>query len=522
MGTAVRSASPTAADAESDAGDAAGSSVTRPPPARSRLLTSLSHDGLGGWLGPILVALFAGGLRFYRLSEPKSKIFDEVYYARNAWSLLHHGVEIDKGAPEFIAHPPLGKWMIAGGEAIFGDNSLGWRFSAAAVGTLAVLMLARIARRLFGSTLLGCLAGLLLALDGLAFVQSRTSMLDVFLMFWVLAAFGCLLVDRDQARARLAGQAPTIAGRGPRLGFRWWRLAAGGCLGAACATKWSGVFYLAAFAALAFVWDVGARRSIGVQRPLRAALVRDSPTLVGSFVLLAAAVYSASWVGWFLGSGTTAYGHDTYVRTGQSTLAHAGAVLHGWLRYHRDIWHFGDTLTTSHPYQSHPIGWLLLARPVSYFYNGPKLGEAGCTAAGNCSQEILSIGTPAIWWASIGALVAVVWLWAARRDWRAGAILVGVGAGIGPWMWYDLQRRTEFLFYALPSLPFLILALTMCAGLILGERTAPPERRAVGAAVVGAYVIAVVVNFFYFYPLFSAELLPYHAWRLRMWFGSWI
>ncbi len=29
-------------------------------------------------------------------------------------------------------------------------------------------------------------------------------MVDIFLTFWILAGFGCLVIDRDRARARLA------------------------------------------------------------------------------------------------------------------------------------------------------------------------------------------------------------------------------------------------------------------------------------------------------------------------------
>ncbi|NEE46597.1 phospholipid carrier-dependent glycosyltransferase, partial [Streptomyces sp. SID8455] len=56
-----------------------------------------------------------------------------------------------------------------------------------------------------------CLAGLLLAVDGLHFVMSRTALLDLIVMFFVLAAFGCLVVDRDRARRRLADALPVDA-----------------------------------------------------------------------------------------------------------------------------------------------------------------------------------------------------------------------------------------------------------------------------------------------------------------------
>ena len=94
------------------------------------------------------------------------------------------------------------------------------------------------------STLLGCVAGLLLALDGLEFVMSRTALLDIFVMFWVLAAFALLVIDRDRTRGRYAGAAARGETRPPRLGVRWLRLGAGVCLGLACASKWNGLWYV--------------------------------------------------------------------------------------------------------------------------------------------------------------------------------------------------------------------------------------------------------------------------------------
>ena len=170
-------------------------------------------------MGPLLVTAFGAYLRFDRLSIPRSIVFDETYYVKDAFGILRYGVEhnlvggntdamvahgqtnIFSGGGEFVVHPPIGKVLIAAGEGLFGLNPFGWRFAVAFVGSLSVLLLARIARRLTRSTLLGCVAGLLLAVDGLEFVMSRTALLDIFLMFWLLAAFGCLVIDRDKTRA---------------------------------------------------------------------------------------------------------------------------------------------------------------------------------------------------------------------------------------------------------------------------------------------------------------------------------
>ena len=164
-----------------------------------------------------------------------------------------------------MVQPPVGKLLIAVGEWIYGLTSLGWRVAPALIGTLAVLVMCRVARRLTRSTLLGCMAGLLLSLDGLEFVLSRTGILDIFLMFFVLAAFGALVVDRDVSRARLAAAMILKPGdeAGPQLGIRKWRIAAGVLIGLACASKQYGVWYLLAFAGLCIAWDIGARRPAG-------------------------------------------------------------------------------------------------------------------------------------------------------------------------------------------------------------------------------------------------------------------
>src|SRR5450432_1748709 len=194
--------------------------------------------------------------------------------------------------------------MIALGEWIARDpnftNTFGWRLMSAFVGTLAVLIVARTARRMTRSNLLGCVAGLIFSLDGLEYVQSRVAMLDIFLMFWVVVAFACLILDRDQVRARLADRAmtTTYGEYGPRVGMRWWLLACGVTIGAASVTKWDGAYLLPSFGLLAFMWTVGARRAIGVEKPFVATLARDIAPMVSWLAVVPVAVYTSTWAGW--------------------------------------------------------------------------------------------------------------------------------------------------------------------------------------------------------------------------------
>lgn len=500
--------------------DRSGATATAPPgggsagPARAlhdRLRTPMSVDGIWGWLVPAAIALVAGILRFDRLAIPSSYVFDEVYYADDAADLLAYGVEYDpeSGGPQFVVHPPVGKWVIALGQLAFGDDSLGWRVPVAVLGTLAVFLLGRIARRLFRSVTLGAVAATLLAVDGMAFVLSRTAILDGILMFWLLCAFGALLVDRDHARDRLAVR--MAAGRSG--GLRPWRLAAGVFLGLAVATKWNGAWFVVAFGLMTVLWDVDARRCAGARHPRSAMLRRDAVPAFCSVALLAVAVYVASWTGWFLG-GDRAY--DRFSTAGPGWLPQP---LQGLWAYHEAMLGFHRNLSTWHAYESHPWSWLVMGRPVSFAYRGLERGELGCEADA-CSRAVLAIGTPMLWWGGVVALLVVVLLWLGRRDWRAGAVLGGFGAGWLPWFLF--ADRTQYAFYAVVMLPFMILAVTMCLGLLLGPPTASPVRRAWGAGVAGAIVLVVVLNFAYFFPIYTDATIPYEQWRARMWLTSWI
>ncbi|MFE9995698.1 dolichyl-phosphate-mannose--protein mannosyltransferase [Streptomyces avermitilis] len=505
------------------------------------------------WGGPLLVTLLAGLLRFWNLGSPKAVIFDETYYAKDAWALIHNGYEANwaKDAndlilqgnghvaiptdPAYVVHPPVGKYVIGLGEWLFGFTPFGWRFMTALLGTLSVLLLCRIGRRLFRSTFLGCLAGALMAVDGLHFVMSRTSLLDGVLMFFVLAAFGCLVVDRDRARARLAAALPADAdgvvrpdahtAETTRLGPRPWRWLAGLMLGLALGTKWNALYVMAAFCVMAVLWDVGSRRVAGARRPYAAVLRRDTGITFLATVPVAVATYLVSWTGWIL---SPANGSGGYFRNWAATDGKGGnwTWLPDWLRslwhYEHEVYEFHVGLSSPHQYQSNPWSWLVAGRPVSYFYESPSPGKDGCPAdAGEkCAREVLALGTPLLWWAACFAVLYVLWRWLFRRDWRAGAIACGIAAGWLPWMMY--QERTIFYFYAVVFVPFLCLAVAMMIGAILGPPGSGERRRVVGAAGAGVLVLLIAWNFIYFWPLYTGTAIPIDDWRSRMWLDTWV
>ena len=495
--------------------------LLRPPPL---------DRGWRGWVGPLVVTVFAGFLRFYHLGQPRSFVFDETYYAKDAFSLLkfryeqefvgsadqkilNGNLDVFGNDPTYVVHPPLGKWLIASGEQMFGVNPFGWRFAVALLGTLSVLIVARVVRRMTRSTLIGTIAGFLLAIDGLHLVMSRTAVLDLPLSFFALAAFAVLVVDRDRTRARVADRLSSFYDHslGARVGFRPLLVLAGALLGAACAVKWNGLWFLVAFGLLTVAWDVSMRRAAGVRHPWLGMLSKDALPSFLSIVPIAVVVYIGSWWGWLSTSG----GYNRQWGA-EHPSAHFGFVpdaLRSLWNYHVSAYDFHVGLNSPHDYESHPAGWLFLTRPVSFFYESPKKGEFGCQVE-TCAREILALGNPVIWWGAAAALLVMVWLAISRFDWRAAAVLVGVAAGWLPWFHYS--GRTIFSFYAVAFVPFLVMAVTLTLGWVLGPPGSSPTRRTWGAAAVGAYLVVALAAFVALWPVFTATVIPYEQWWQRL------
>ncbi|HEY2880579.1 dolichyl-phosphate-mannose--protein mannosyltransferase [Nocardioides sp.] len=569
------------------------------PPERGRM-TGLSHDADGepvplaqerarprrrledpfiGWTATLSITLVSLFLRLWKLGTPHAFEFDETYYAKDAWSLWHFGYARDyidndggvankhilngqsthlwKPDASMVVHPEVGKWLIGLGEKLFGFSPLGWRVVPAVIGTLLILVMIRFVRRLTGSTLLGCIAGLILSFDGLEFVLSRLALLDIFVAFFLLCAVHCLVLDRDWYRARLAALVPGQVeddGWGPvkALLFRPWLLVSGICWGLACGSKWEAIYPLAAFGVLVVAWCAGARKSFGVTFAGPKSLLADGVPAFVHLVLVGLIVYLATWTGWLMHSSQyveylsdTQYTH--YVSGGSDCGKNitfdnskhwptAGQpVRHGlpglvqgleslWY-YHRDVYVFHTQFLTgcTHTYASQPRGWLLLNRPVGVdAETGIKPGTGGCDApqGSDCLRQVILLGTPAVWWAGVLALIASLFWWIGARDWRFGIAVVGAASTWLPWFLYD--GRPIFSFYSIITLPFLVLALTLVIGKLLGPSTAPTPRRTVGVVAAGSYVVLVMLNFAWFWPIYTDALLTHAEWLQRIWFSRWI
>jgi len=357
------------------------------------------------------ILTFALSFRLWRLDSPKGYIFDEIYYAKNAYSLISSGVELDQeGGAEFVVHPPLGKWLIGIGIKLFGYNEFGWRSSSALFGSASVLLIYLIAKRLFKSEFLALSAALLMALDGLSLVMSRVALLDIFLMFFILLTFYFLLKEN------------------------YWL--SGLAIGLGVSTKWSAAFLIPVLLLLTLKL-----KELNLNQILKRA---------GQFIFLPMAIYLTSWSGWFVSD------------KGWSRNSGSNPISSLW-NYHFEILNFHTNLVEKHSYSANPWSWLVLGRPTSFYYqSGDSCG------AGECAQEILAMGTPLLWWSSVIAVAITLGSYLKTVNKSAEIVLAGFAGTYPPW--FIFQDRTMFYFYSITTLPFLILALIYCFDLLLKQR----------------------------------------------------
>lgn len=551
-----------------------------------------------GWCAPVIIALvffFAG---MSHIGFPERLMFDETYYVKDAYTLSQLGYEADWEGDDaderfivgdystmlekadYVVHPPFGKWLISVGINAFGpQNPIGWRFSSLLFGSAMIIVLGRIALRMFRSPVLGGLASFLLAIDGQTITASGIGILDVFLAFFILAGFWALLRDREWTRARLAHQVahapPDKTGYSPRVGIRWWLVLAGILTGLSCGVKWSGIYAVAVFGIAAFVWDASARRRLGVKRWQLSSVLHGGIPAFFALVPTAFLAYLAAWTSWFVSDKS--WGRHLvaqYRENGKAVIdTFLPDALDSWWMYHLKMWKFHNHLTSEHSYQAKPWEWIVQGRPtVFYWPSSEEKAALGDCGGQDCVATVLSLGNPLLWWSAIIALVIVVMAAVKLRDWRAWAILAGYAAGYLPWFGY--AHRTIFQFYSIAFTGFVVLAVTFALAWICGvlerpddglwriksirgwrslygygdhrplallQSAAPSESSRgqrwlatcisynaeirvprSGWIIFAVVLVSITACAVFFWPVWTGQVLPYDQWHMRMWLKSWI
>ncbi|MEB3327805.1 MAG: phospholipid carrier-dependent glycosyltransferase [Candidatus Sericytochromatia bacterium] len=358
----------------------------------------------------------------HRLALLPLPIFDEVLHVVAANEMLQ-GLP-----PSDVAHPPGCRWLIALGLALgpgpFDLPSQGW--TAAHAWAWRLPSVAAAAATVGGTVLLGrglglplwgsVAAAVLLGLDGVFFVHARIGMTNAFSTAFIVAATGWawLALRRDQPA---------------------WLLPMGVALGAAVATRWTGVVALAALGLVA-LWLRQPWSGRQTRRPWEAWALAAA----GGFAAVPALVYLAVCLplAWPAGA---AWGSPSAWGEAWRALAdlHAGMIT------------FHQFAVGIHPAHSPWWSWPTLQVPLWYYF-APDVRS-------HQVQGVLALGNPVLWVAAVPA-----WLIGLRRAWRSRQAAVAFVTLVGAFLWgaWALTgRTTTFSTYFGETLPFAALALVM-------------------------------------------------------------
>lgn len=452
-------------------------------------------------LGFVVLALF---LYFWRIEEPwngnRGYIYDEVYHAFTAAQYVNGNTDawvwwtsspVEGTAYEWT-HPPLGKEIIAAGIWMFGDDRFGWRFTSAIVGAIGIGMIYWLGLVLTRRRVAAILAAILTLADGLYFVESRSSLLDIYGAVFMVGGFIAFY-------AYLAAPANKV---------RWPLLGMGLGLGLAIATKWNAV-YASAIIGLVIVLRgmYVLARMITARRQIPA-----WPFPVAGLVALAVANYFARSYGTDLRVGSTGliillFGaftflvwqgnqqdaseeeqllnrqgfieHLIWVPLGMAVLPAAiymlsygpffgaGFTLGQFKELQYQMWYYHSHLKATHQYQSTWWQWPLTQRPVWYGVQYFDNGIVGNTYAN---------GNPLLYWSFFGAVPYALILWWQREKYRQMLVL-SIGF-FGQWLPWALVPRIAYAYHFLPAAIFGILAVAVTIDDLwyLGERQKQDDR----------------------------------------------
>lgn len=453
------------------------------------------------------LAALALGLRTYAIDQPIDLVFDETYFVKQARNYLDGTSLIDD------PHPPFAKLMIALGMAGAGDTPFGWRIVNAIAGTALVVLVYLLGRDLFQRRVAAALVGLFVAIDGLCIVDSRIAVIDIHYVTWAVAAY--VLTIRLIRRKQYQDV--------PKL------LLIGAVLGVSVGAK----LYIPFFSFLLVLGSLavtGRNEALRLKKPIVPFLAK--PILI---------------------TGWTAFG--VYV------LTYTPHFLWGWWHSPLDLVNYifvkvpnyqNAVYDATHPYSSKWYTWPLLLRPVWYFWKDP--GPAPGMVVG-----IWGSGNPAVWWASVPALLFASWHAVRERQLALGFVVAGWVIHLAPWVWVG---RTLFLYHYLPSLLFAFLALAWLLDRLSNGEGSKVERGLGGTALMaslfpvatatvdtsgtilfvaflliyyvlvysgrvdpvrlgrvtmGAYVVAISAISWYFLPIWLGIPVTKHAWQDRMW-----
>ncbi|MGK7881299.1 MAG: phospholipid carrier-dependent glycosyltransferase [Crocosphaera sp.] len=382
----------------------------------------------------VVIFLLSLGLRFWNLGQFNTLVFDEVYYAKFANNYLTQ-------TPFFNSHPPLTEYLIALGmwlgswfhysSDITNDLTGSWRSTIsyrwlnALTGSFFPLILGAIAYQLTHRRSLAIIVSLLAGMEGLFLVESRYALNNIYLVTFGLLGhlFFLLFLNKN----------------------KYFDLSISGIfLGASATIKWNGLGFLLGIYLLIFMVYISPSfqglfelRNLGIFAKIK---LLKPWLLILNFCIVPVLTYAILWLPYLLLNSEYSF----------------------W-EIQQKIWSFHQSIGNSsdvHPYCSKWYSWLIMARPIAYFYQTKN------TPSGTIIYDVHAMGNPVLWWLATGAIIILslfILIILVKQTYNSyfaflSFILINYFANLLPWM---LVSRCTFLYHYMSAYSFSLLAISL-------------------------------------------------------------
>jgi dolichyl-phosphate-mannose--protein O-mannosyl transferase len=372
-------------------------------------------------------------------------------------------------------HPPLGKFLIAASISLFGDRPLGWRFMSTWFGSLTLVGFYLLGWLLFQDQIVALWIYFLTLFNQIHYVQSRTAMLDGFMMTFIiwglLGFFEAMNPKRNPNYQKIA-------------------LLFSACmLGCAMSSKWFGIFpWIGCFGIIFFLYSKNKKNR---------SLLPNWKFSFLSFSLVPFLVYFISYLPAFF----------KILKT-QSLFI----MLRSILLFQKEMYNAMKQLESSHPYMSRWWEWPFLNRPIWYTFEK----EQNDTFV----RCVICLGNPWVMWTGILAIGFCLWDFFQRKSWRALLILYFYVLFLGAWA--IVPRKVLFYYYYYPAAMILSFALAHFFSSPLFFKLCKKVHIHKSSTISWMYLGISFGFFIYFVPILSAFRIPAPTYYIWMWLQRWI
>ena len=449
-----------------------------------------------------------------------SMYFDEIYHARTAYeSATGHSIYE-------VTHPPLGKDMMSWCVSIMGMNPFAWRFAGTVAGILMIPAIYFLGFLIFRKTSWATVLALLMAFDGMHYVQTRIATIDSYGVLFIILMFlfmywyySISFYDQPLWKTFIP------------LGL------CGLSFGLGAASKWICLYAGAGLAVLFFItlfrrfmeYRLSLKAIAGATGETKQYLKKIQDTFVNNtcytilfcilmFIIVPLTIYCLSYYPYWNAVGETRPWYQIIIDNQEYMFS-----------YH-------SKLEATHPYMSDWYTWPVMQKPM-FYYTGPSTDTT--------VSAIYAFGNPAVWYAGLVCTILAAIIFLKRffggkvaaqsgdgmlvklfgtgedglndvneRDTRTLMFLfIGLASNLLPWVGIS---RCVFIYHYFASVPFIM----MFTVYIL--RNIGRKRTIVAVILTALLLVLTVVLFFMFLPLWTGtpvDLTYLREWL--MWFPSW-